>query len=174
MQTLNNKSLDLKFIIISEEISFIPDNIVNCCKLISVPRPSRTLYNKCISNKIKNFIELDKITNIKNITASVTQLMNPHEVICTKILDSILNNENFNFLLIRDQIYDIFIYNLDVTDCIWFLLDSLIKINKIKENDMSDILIKTYTCLRYYNNNYRPIYHLESYVFYLIEKIYEF
>jgi len=174
MQTLNNKSLDLKFIIISEEISFIPDNIVNCCKLISVPRPSRTLYNKCISNKIKNFVELDKITNIKNITASVTQLMNPHEVICTKILDSILNNENFNFLLIRDQIYDIFIYNLDVTDCIWFLLNSLIKINKIKEDDMGDILIKTYTCLRYYNNNYRPIYHLESYVFYLIKKIYEF
>ena len=174
MQTLNNKLLDLKFIIISEEISFIPDNIVNCCKLISVPRPSRTLYNKCVSNKIKNFIELDKITNIKNITASVTQLMNPHEVICTKILNSILNNENLNFLLIRDQLYDIFIYNLDITDCIWFLLNNLIKMNKIKENDMVDILIKTYTCLRYYNNNYRPIYHLESYVFYLIKKIYEF
>jgi len=174
MQTLNNKLLNLKFIIISEEISFIPDNIVNCCKLISVPRPSRTLYNKCVGNKIKNFIELDKITNIKNITASVTQLMNPHEVICTKILDSILNNENFNFLLIRDQIYDIFIYNLDVTDCIWFLLNKLIKMKKIKENDIVDVLIQTYTCLRYYNNNYRPIYHLESYVFYLIKKIYEF
>lgn len=174
MQTLTNKSLDIKFIIITEQISFIPDNILNCCKLISVPRPTRTQYNKCLGNKIKKNIELDEITNIKNITASVTQLMRPYEVICLKILDSILDCENFKFFLLRDQLYDIFIYHLDVTDCIWFILNKLIEMKKIKDNDMTDILIKTYTCLQYYNNNYRPIYHLESYVFYLIKKIHEF
>ena len=175
MQTLTNKSLDIKFIIISEEISFIPDNILNCCKLISVSRPTRTIYNKCLDNKIKKNIELDEITNIKNITASVTQLMHPYEVICLKILNSILDCDNFKFLLLRDQLYDIFIYyHLDVTDCIWFILYKLIELKKIKDEDMTDILIKTYTCLQYYNNNYRPIYHLESYVFYLIKKIHEF
>ena len=48
MQTLNTKNIDLKFIIITEELSFIPDNIVNCCHLIKVPRPSKTIYNKCL------------------------------------------------------------------------------------------------------------------------------
>ena len=28
--------------------------------------------------------------------------------------------------------YDIFIYELDVTDCVWFILNSLIERNKIK------------------------------------------
>lgn len=174
MQTLSTSSLDLKFILIAEEISFIPDNILNCCRLINISRPSRTLYNKCLGNKIKKNIELDEITNIKNILASVTQLMRPYEIICLKILDNILDIENINFLILRDQLYDIFIYNLDVTDCIWFILKKLTETNKIKNEDMTDILIKTYTCLQYYNNNYRPIYHLESYIFYLIKKVHEF
>ena len=39
----------MKFILITEELSFIPDNIYNCCEVIHVPRPSRTLYNKCLA-----------------------------------------------------------------------------------------------------------------------------
>lgn len=174
MQTLTTSSIDLKFIIITEEVSFIPDNIINCCRMISIPRPTRTLYNKCLENKIKKTVDLDEITNIKNIQASVTQLMRPYEVICLKIIDNILDCNDFKFLTLRDQLYDIFIYNLDVTDCIWFILNKLVKSKKIKHNDMNDILIKTYICLQYFNNNYRPIYHLESYIFYLIKKVHEF
>ena len=51
-----------------------------------------------------------------------------------------------------------------------FELKCQIKENKLKTDDMSSILIKTYTFLQYYNNNYRPIYHLEHYIFYLILK----
>ena len=45
---------------------------------------------------------------------------------------------------------------------------------KIQTKDMSEILLKTYNFLKYYNNNYRPIYHLESYLFYLTRIIHEF
>ena len=34
MQQNNSNSIDLKFIIITEELSFIPDNILNCCEII--------------------------------------------------------------------------------------------------------------------------------------------
>ena len=43
-----------------------------------------------------------------------------------------------------------------------------------REKDMTDILIKTFSFLQYYNNNYRPIYHLESYIFYLSKKVHGF
>jgi hypothetical protein len=33
------------------------------------------------------------------------------------------------------------------------------------------ILAKIHTFLKYYNNNYRPIYHLESIFFYMITQI---
>ena len=62
MQTLTNNKIDLKYILLTEEISFIPDNILNCCKLISVPRPSRSTYNLCLKSKIqKDFIDLSRI-----------------------------------------------------------------------------------------------------------------
>ena len=172
MQTLTTSTIDLKFIIITEQISFIPDNILNCCKIITVPRPTRALYNKCLNNKLKkNTIALNEISNMKNIQASITQLMLPHEVICTKIIETISNIEELNYLELRDQLYDIFIYHLDVTECIWYIVEKLIREKKLQNDDINDILLKTYSFLQYYNNNYRPIYHLEFYIFYLIMKV---
>jgi hypothetical protein len=100
--------------------------------------------------------------------------MVPHKIICNKIYNEMMNVEQLKFLKFRDVLYDIFIYNLNISECIWYILFRLIKENKIKKNKISDLLIKTFIFLRYYNNNYRPIYHLESYLFNLITYIYEY
>ena len=67
MQTLNQQTIQLKFILLTEEISFIPDNILNNCQIIPIPRPSKSQYNKIIKTKLPNDIQLHEITNIKNI-----------------------------------------------------------------------------------------------------------
>jgi Cdc6-like AAA superfamily ATPase len=41
-----NINIHLKYIILTEEISFIPDNILNCCEVIHISRPKKNLYNK--------------------------------------------------------------------------------------------------------------------------------
>jgi hypothetical protein len=46
-----------------------------------------------------------------------------------------------------------------------------VSMNKLKAVDMTDILIKIYTFLQYYNNNYRPIYHFENFIVYLTMKV---
>jgi hypothetical protein len=171
MQSLNTANIDLKFIIITEELSFIPDNIVNCCHLIKVPRPSRLAYNKCLKMKLKKTIELHEITNIKNIPLTLDQLMNSNEIICNKLVDFIINTKDINFYNMREHLYDIFIYNLDPYECVWFILNKLTTMNKIKAEYMTDILIKIYTFLQYYNNNYRPIYHFEHFIVYLMMKV---
>ena len=38
----------------------------------------------------------------------------------------------------------------------------------ISNENMSEILIETYKFLQLYNNNYRPIYHLENFAFMLV------
>ena len=169
MQTLNTTNIDIKFVLITEELSFIPDNIINCCHLIKVPRPSRNTYNRCLKIKLKKNIKLNEITNIKNINLSLAQLLNPNEIICNKLVDFVLNiNEpDTNFYNMREHLYDIFIYNLNPYECIWFIVNKLISLQKIKTADMTDILIKIYTFLQYYNNNYRPIYHFENFIIYL-------
>jgi len=174
MQQNAASSIDLKFILITEEISFIPDNILNCCEVINIARPTKATYSKCIKNKLPASLKLENITNIKNLHSSIDQLMVPHKIICDKIIDSMIKIDELKFLKFRDLLYDIFIYNLDITDCIWYIINELSERKSIKETDISELLIKTYTFFQYYNNNYRPIYHLENYLFYITSLIHGF
>ena len=174
MQQNNAISVDLKFILITEELSFIPDNILNCCEMIPLSRPTKTLYNKCFKNKIPTKIKIENITNIKNLNVFNEDLMLFYKIICDNVINNIINIEDITFIKFRDILYDIFIYNLDVADCVWYILSTLVNQNKICTKDFSDILIKTYCFFQYYNNNYRPIYHLENYLFYLTKIVHKY
>ena len=172
MQTESNSSINLKFVFITEELSFIPDNIRNRCKIFRIPRPSRAQYNRCLTEKISRDIPLEEIANIKNITAGVKQLMRPYQVICDSILEIITSTDKVKYAELRDKLYDIFIYNLDITDCILYMVEKLEM--RLSPQDCSAVLDRYQKTLKLYNNNYRPIYHLESFVFYLITKLHGF
>jgi hypothetical protein len=187
MQGLN--SARLKYIIITEHIGFIPDNILNNCKIIHVPKPSLTNYNKCLIKnneydnlKIKNnaYIIPHISENLvlekgkkKEIHSSLNIHSQPHEKLCNNILEHIKNPDNISFISMREMLYDILIYNYDLGECIWYIVNDLIKENYLNVINLSDILIHTYTSLQYYNNNYRPIYHLENYIYNLITNIHK-
>ena len=173
MMSLSN--INLKFILITEKISFIPDNIINMCKIISIPRPSKANYNKCVKKKLNKGVKLSEITNIKLLNTDLEiYSINKYNKICHDIINLILNTHDNIYMDLREKIYEIFIYNLDVTECIWFILKYLINNKKINDTDINDILIYSFTFFQFYNNNYRPIYHLENFIFYLINKINEF
>jgi hypothetical protein len=174
MQQNNSNSIDLKFIIITEEISFIPDNILNCCEIINISRPTKTAYIKCVKSKLPVNLKPENITNIKILHIYNEDLMIQYKIICNKIINNLININDLQFLKFRDMLYDIFIYNLDITDCIWYILSSLIEQKVIKSEHLSKILFKTYTFFQYYNNNYRPIYHVENYFLYLAKLIHNF
>ena len=61
-----------------------------------------------------------------------------------KIINNIINYNDIDYLDLREKLYSIFTY--DKTE---------------------KIFIKLHKFLKLYNNNYRPIYHLESFVCYL-------
>ena len=65
----NSLSVDLKFIIITEELSFIPDNILNCCEIINISRPTKTAYIKCVKTKLPAKLKPENIT-IYNVNIS--------------------------------------------------------------------------------------------------------
>ena len=95
-------------------------------------------------------------------------------IICDNIILEMKNHNKISMVGFRDLIYDMLIYNLDVAECIWYILYYFIQNEKISNGDISDILDRCYVFLKYYNNNYRPIYHLESILFYFITKIYKY
>jgi hypothetical protein len=182
-------SVDLKYILITEELSFLPDNILNCCKKIRVTRPTKNKYNSCMNTNNSSCTALNKatttsITNIINTNTRLNDIRNckdlkclstlslslkEHKIICDKILKAILTVEDFQYSKFRDLLYDILIYNLNVTECIWYILSFIIEEKKIPTEKLGEMLNKTYSFLRYYNNNYRPIYHLELYLLYIMK-----
>jgi hypothetical protein len=160
MQQTTDKSIDVKFILVTEELSFIPDNILNCCEIINISMPT-------------NFV-VENITNIKGLHLYTEDLMLQYKIICNKIIHKLENINELQFLKFRDLIYDIFIYNLDITDCVWYILSSLVNGNKFTPDKLSCVLLKTYGFFKYYNNNYRPIYHVENYFLSLAKLIHNY
>jgi DNA polymerase III delta prime subunit len=211
MQGIN--SMRLKYILISEHVGFIPDNIMHNCKIIHVPKPTASNYNKCSPHASHGSIAAPPSTSNKNIILStptptpdsyssshspllitppitlptMTKTIKceqqqrerncepakccPHESLCNVILDNLKNPDNLKFLAFRDILYDILIYNYDIGECMWYILNDLINCGLLQMDDLSDILIETYTSLQYFNNNYRPIYHLENYMYNIISRI---
>jgi DNA polymerase III delta prime subunit len=176
MQKNNTSSIHVAFILVTDHISFIPDNILNCCEIIYVEKPSKAMYKKCVqsqdaSNKIPTALNVCDITNIKNLHSRNTILMHPHKIICDKILQTLKNVAEVKFIKIRDMLYDLLIYNIDIGESVWYILTEIVKQKMISDEKMGEVLIKTYIFFQYYNNNYRPIYHLENYFFYLMKEI---
>jgi len=172
IQKNESTTIHISYILITEDVSFIPDNILNSCEMIYMVRPNKNVYNKLLTNKIPSNMKLENITNIKNLYNDTIHKYNVHhKIICDKIINSVINIDNLNKLLFRDYIYDIFIYNLNVTECIWYIINYLIINKKIKKEYMLKLMNKMYSFFQYYNNNYRPIYHLEYFFYYIITLI---
>ena len=175
MQNNLMTSFKITFFILSEHISFLPDNIIKCCEIIHIPRPSASTYNKCIQTTPKRKkLPLSEITNIKNLHSDEL-VMDHYKIITDKILHVILHvEEEFKIVVFRDLLYDILIYNLDINQCVWYIVTTLVLSNKIPQKNVSDVLMNMYKFFKYYNNNYRPIYHLEYFFTYIIQVVYGF
>jgi hypothetical protein len=172
MQKHYNNSSIIRFILISENICFIPNNIINNCKILNIRRPTKNNYNKCLIKKIGNNLNINDICNIKDIKNNIN-IDFSYKDYSDKIFNIIINHTNIEFITLRENIYNIFIYNIDINLCINYIIKKLIESNIIKFNKISEILKKTFDFYLYYNNNYRPIYHLEKYILNIISIINE-
>ena len=170
----NDANIKIAFILLTESISFIPENVLNTFNIISIPRPSKNAYTKVVGKKIGLDIQLHKISNIKNLISN-TQSTNVNNDIYIDILyGTLCNPDDIKFAGFRDMLYDVFIYDIEIGYVIWNLVMKLYTNNKLKEDDLSYIFIETYSFLQYYNNNYRPIYHLENYLYKIINTLHGF
>jgi hypothetical protein len=170
MQNNMQEHLKIVFFLISEHISFIPNNIMQCCQPIHFARPAASMYKKCFSVNKKSS-DLNKIINIKNLKEDKLP-MNYSDTIFSNLYNYILTDHaSFKFTQLRELLYDVLIYDVNVHETIWYILQNLIKDKHITPTDVSEVLLKTHLFFKYFNNNYRPIYHMEQYIIYLISII---
>lgn len=205
-----NHNVHIRFILLTEHISFIPNNILNCSEKLSIGKPSTEQYAKIHISEVPSSRQItdlpsavfsQKIATLKSPSklvaergkmirkilddAGASAILNLKElhsfsmvensselpkdifnIICDNIIREMSNPKTLEFTEFRECLYDILIYNLDITDCLWYILHHFIQLGAIRNT--AEILSQIYVFLKYYNNNYRPIYHLESIFFYLL------
>jgi len=190
MQQFNHPqiSVQIRFILITEHIGFIPNAIINSCRIISVQRPPAELYLKLNKNTkiqvdefhpfevvqpsdLMNIKELHCLELIEEGKPPPKELFN---IVCDAIIREMLNPEKIVITEFRDIIYDILIYNLDVYECIWYIIQYFVQEEMLNAETTSAVLDKTHLFFKYYNNNYRPIYHLENMLFFIINKVHHY
>lgn len=177
MQKILNSNITIKYIILTEHISFINKNILDICEILYYNKLTKSNILKKIQNKKNcNFVKENvacnikslKNNNLRNIYFTNTNLNNK---ICDKLIHIILNN-NIDYNIIRNLLYDLLIYNLNINESIYYIIENII-ISKsdIDEDFISKIFFKTCDFFKYFNNNYRPIYHMENYILFIIDLI---
>jgi hypothetical protein len=176
MKDVNN-DIFIKYIFITTNISFIPSNILKCCNIINYSRPSKHNYEKIVNKELSS-INMNDIINIKDIKILNNEDNNKNKqqniyVYCDKIIDeffvtNIANNNPINFIKLREYLYDLLIYNFNIYQCICYILNRIYNIKKLNTEQLYFINIELFKFFKYYNNNYRPIFHLERFILYLL------
>jgi hypothetical protein len=113
------------------------------------------------------------ITNLKELysldNAEGGDLFN---TLCDTLINDIINfKNNSDYISFREHIYDILTYDINVCECIFYVIETLVTSGHLISNKCSKVLPVIHDQLVYYNNNYRPIYHLEVIFYEIITSI---
>ena len=179
--------IQIKFVLLTEQLSFIPNNIVNRCFVLNIGRPSKervqealgickTAFARDKMNVILDQIDSAAVTNNKELYSfalipGVEELPKDNfNIICDTILGEMLQAKTVHFSVVhfRDCLYDILIYNLDVSECVWYIFSHFLREGHFMETAVNDLLMKMYLFFKQYGNNYRAIFHLENVFFSMI------
>lgn len=153
MQTIPNIKYKVYFILITSNISFLNPNILSSSYIINLQRPTKNSYS--YFHNIKN-IDINTITSIKSLKSN-TNISTDSFLKC--LFNQIIKNNN-NFFDIRNMLYDILIYNINIDICIWYIFKQFFILHENKTYSF-DLTLIIYNFYSQFNNNYRPIYHLE-------------
>lgn len=84
------------------------------------------------------------------------------------------NHEEIKYMEFRELIYDLLTYNIDITNSIQYILFKLLADTEIDQTKINNILDHLFISIKYYNNNYRPIYHIENILLYITATIHNY
>ena len=134
-------NIRLYFILLTEHVSFLTNNIRNVCLVIPIPRPEKQVLTEGLGI-LKESFSREKMTE-KLDSIQTSDLMNLKELYSFPLVDKLedLPKDNFNAVCdelilameqhetlqmatFRDNLYDILIYGLDAAECysIYFLI----------------------------------------------------
>jgi replication-associated recombination protein RarA len=141
----------IKFILVTESVSFLPNAVYDRCKLYAVPKPSPSDIESCLG--------IEKAYSTSNLATAHLSVSTAENIASNRIIQDIKTTD---ILVIRDHIYHILVHNLHSEICLWYIFKTLVP-NLPREK--VDVLLKEWCDgVGMYTKNYRPLFHLEHFV----------
>ena len=187
-EPLQESNICVKFILLTESVSFLPRNIQDISQVVALPRIKKdTCYTLiqgsnssveevntlkknlqyCGEGAIENLKELHLLKKVKTNDIPI----NVFNLIVDQIIKYIIEPNTVTIPDLRNSLYDMLTYNLDVSECFMHIIFHLLEHKYLSENNTREIIIHLYKFFKYFNNNYRPIYHLECMIVEIMNKI---
>ena len=116
---------------------------------------------------------INKLTNIKDFLSNNTIFEKMYENTYTKIYNCILNYKEIQYIKLREYIYELLIYDINMDYFLFYIIKKLYKSKLLNNEKLNNFLFYYYSYIKLYNNNYRTIYHLERILLYLCKEIHE-
>lgn len=202
MQQYNHPhlSIQLKFVLLTEHVGFLPYCILDHCWTVAVRRPPKAHYQEILRNIVEDQVQAGIIENEEDVTriGQRIEAIEPHQIlnlkemhwfttptenvlpkdlfniVCDEVVKDMLAPDTLDISSFRDKIYDMFVYQLDPVECVWYIVTHFVETGRLLERGLSDVLDKMHPFLKQFNNNYRSIYHMESILFFMMNRVHGF
>jgi len=174
----NKNGICIKYVFIVEHMSFIPEAILSQCRVVSVRRPTKDAVIRGRPPAVAlamSAIDMEQIVNLKEVWAfsNLRPGEDPPADVFNQVCQAIVveiragaskTPANVNYFRLRELLYDISIYQLDVMDCIWTVMWAV----GLRNDALGEFLTEVALFIRLNNNNYRTIYHYERIFVFMI------
>lgn len=168
-QSFVNSTVNIKYILLSEHISFIPEYILNLFSVIPFKRCKTIIQSEECKTIIQSEEKMNEYICKKNIYYENYNIVEPEKYYQTIIqnFDRVISNK-CSYIQIRNFLYETLIYQLNIYSFFYYLLKKTVHKNHSIDS-IHSFFIQIYPFFYQYNNNYRPIYHLEKIIYHFIE-----
>lgn len=144
----------VKLVLLSDNVGFLPRKVFERCFRIPLPRPAKTRLRaaklpECGVSNLRLITVAQQASSVRSTRATVT------------IAEMISNAATPDYVSLRNACYELLIQKFSVPDCVWNIVRMLTESGAIVEAKQLDVFSVVLRFFRLYNNNYRPIYHME-------------
>ena len=148
------------YILNTEHLCFFPNDIINKFYVISL----KEIKKKYLKGGLKKYTNNLNIVNynLHNDVHDITYLNKKYSMAIIDYLKSC----NISYIKLREHIYNLLTYQCNIDECIWIIFKHFVT----NIDNTFDVITEIYNFFKCYNNNYRPIFHLERIILYMYKQ----
>jgi hypothetical protein len=146
----------LRYVLLTEHLSRVPESVVARCRVIPVPRPDRAAYTRALScapsAPPRNMLSVGAPSREPSV----------EKMAAGSAVAALRGVKSLDVLGAREAIYAGLVRNMDIGEWVWQLVHQFAGKRDTRPGFACGALECVHEFYQTYSGNYRPIYHLEK------------